>query len=79
MSDEARLLRNLFDDYDNQVRPVFNTTDVVNVRFSLSLIQIVNVVSVLLWRQILEPACVVMKGRAHAKEMVHFDLDALRL
>ena len=45
LSDEARLLRHLFDDYDNQVRPVFNTTDVVNVKFSLSLIQIVNVVS----------------------------------
>eukprot|EP00794_Sanderia_malayensis_P007313 gene7314-8131_t len=40
---EIRLLRNIFDNHDNQVRPVFNRTDVINVQFSLSLIQIVNV------------------------------------
>ena len=46
LTHEARLLRHIFDNYDNQVRPVYNRTHVVNVLFSLSLIQIVNVVSI---------------------------------
>ena len=45
MTNEYRLLRDLFENYDKEVRPVFNKTDVVNVNFSMSLIQIVNVVS----------------------------------
>lgn len=44
-TEEFRLLRDLFKDYDKEVRPVYNTTDVVNVNFSLSLIQIISVVS----------------------------------
>lgn len=44
-TEEFRLLRNLFKDYDKEVRPVYNTSDVVNVNFSLSLIQIISVVS----------------------------------
>lgn len=42
-TEEFRLLRNLFKDYDKEVRPVYNTSDVVNVNFSLSLIQIISV------------------------------------
>ena len=44
-TEEFRLLRNLFKHYDKEVRPVYNTSDVVNVNFSLSLIQIISVVS----------------------------------
>ena len=44
-TEEFRLLRNLFKDYDKEVRPVYNTSDVVNVNFSLSIIQIISVVS----------------------------------
>ena len=43
-TEEFRLLRDLFKDYDKEVRPVYNTSDVVNVNFSLSLIQIISVV-----------------------------------
>ena len=44
-TEEFRLLRDLFEHYDKEVRPVYNTTDAVNVDFSLSLIQIISVVS----------------------------------
>lgn len=46
-TEEFRLLRDLFNDYDKEVRPVYNTTDVVNVEFSMSLIQIISVVRLL--------------------------------
>ena len=49
-TDEFRLLRDLFKDYDKEVRPVYKNTDVVNVQFSLSLIQIISVVSATLDR-----------------------------
>ena len=42
---EFRLLRDLFEHYDKEVRPVFNTSSPVHVKFSLSLIQIISVVS----------------------------------
>lgn len=44
-TEEFRLLRDLFKDYDKEVRPVYNTSEAVNVEFSLSLIQIISVVS----------------------------------
>ena len=44
-TDEFRLLRDLFNHYDKEARPVYNVSDVVNVEFSLSLIQIISVVS----------------------------------
>lgn len=40
---EFRLLRDLFEHYDKEVRPVFNTSSPVHVKFSLSLIQIISV------------------------------------
>lgn len=43
-TEEFRLLRDLFKDYDKEVRPVYNTSEAVNVEFSLSLIQIISVV-----------------------------------
>ncbi|XP_074615026.1 neuronal acetylcholine receptor subunit alpha-10-like isoform X2 [Acropora palmata] len=42
-TEEFRLLRDLFKDYDKEVRPVYNTSEAVNVEFSLSLIQIISV------------------------------------
>ncbi|KXJ09443.1 neuronal acetylcholine receptor subunit alpha-10 [Exaiptasia diaphana] len=40
---EKRLLKNLFQNYDKEVRPVLKKNDSVNVEFSLSLIQIISV------------------------------------
>ncbi|RWS15341.1 acetylcholine receptor subunit beta-like 1, partial [Dinothrombium tinctorium] len=43
--DEERLVRDLFRDYNKLIRPVKVINDTVEVRFSMSLIQLINVVS----------------------------------
>ena len=43
--DEQRLLNKVFRSYDNSVRPVYNATHNVVVRFGLTLIQIMDMVS----------------------------------
>ena len=43
--DEQRLLNRVFKAYDNSVRPVYNATTNVVVRFGLTLIQIMDMVS----------------------------------
>ena len=43
--DEQRLLQKLFRNYDNSVRPVYNATTSVVVRFGLALVQIMDMVS----------------------------------
>ena len=43
--DEQRLLNKVFRAYDNSVRPVYNATSNVVVRFGLTLIQIMDMVS----------------------------------
>ena len=45
--DEHRLVAKLFnkDRYDNSVRPVFNSSDYVNISFGFSLIQIMDMVT----------------------------------
>ena len=42
--DEQRLLRKLMANYDQSVRPVFNITHSVVVNFSLTLVQIMDMV-----------------------------------
>jgi len=42
--DEQRLLAKIYRNYDNNVRPVYNATSNVVVKFGLSLIQIIDVV-----------------------------------
>jgi hypothetical protein len=42
---EKRLLRNLFQEYSSLTRPVQNYSDVVTVKFGLSLNQILDLVS----------------------------------
>ena len=44
--DEQRLLRKMFRTYDNSVRPVYNATSNVVVNFGLTLIQIMDMVSI---------------------------------
>jgi len=48
MPDEQRLLRRLLRSYDPGIRPVFNVTRNVVVNFSLTLVQIMDMVSVLM-------------------------------
>lgn len=43
--DEQRLLTKIYRNYDNSVRPVYNATNNVVVKFGLSLIQIIDMVS----------------------------------
>lgn len=43
--DEKRLLSFLFDYYDPEIRPVLKKTDTVEVKFGISLHQIIEVVS----------------------------------
>lgn len=43
--DEQRLLAKIYRNYDNSVRPVYNATNNVIVKFGLSLIQIIDMVS----------------------------------
>ena len=43
--DEQRLLNKVFRNYDHSVRPVFNATNSVMVKFGLTLIQIMDMVS----------------------------------
>ena len=45
MPDEQRLLMKMFRVYDNSVRPVYNATNNVVVKFGLTLIQIMDMVS----------------------------------
>ena len=44
--DEQRLLMKMFRTYDNSVRPVYNATSNVVVNFGLTLIQIMDMVSI---------------------------------
>lgn len=43
--DEQRLLRRIMRHYDNSVRPAFHTNHTVVVNFSLTLVQIMDMVS----------------------------------
>lgn len=43
--DEQRLLNKIYRNYDNSVRPVYNATHNVVVKFGLTLIQIMDMVS----------------------------------
>lgn len=43
--DEQRLLNKMFRNYDNSVRPVYNATKNVVVKFGLTLIQVMDMVS----------------------------------
>lgn len=43
--DEQRLLRKILRHYDNSVRPVYETNQTVVVNFSLTLVQIMDMVS----------------------------------
>lgn len=45
LPDEQRLLRKLLTNYDHSVRPVYNITQSVTVNFSLTLVQIMDMVS----------------------------------
>lgn len=46
--DEQRLLNKIYRNYDNSVRPVYNATHNVVVKFGLTLIQIMDMVSTIL-------------------------------
>lgn len=43
--DEQRLLAKIYRNYDNVVRPVYNATHAVTVKFGMTLIQIIDLVS----------------------------------
>lgn len=43
--DEERLVRDLFRGYNKLIRPVQNMTQKVDVRFGLTFVQLINVVS----------------------------------
>ena len=43
--DEQRLLTKIQRNYDSRVRPVYNSTHRVTVKFALTLVQIIDVVS----------------------------------
>jgi len=43
--DEQRLLTKIERNYDNRVRPVYNSTHRVTVKFALTLVQIIDMVS----------------------------------
>lgn len=45
LPDEQRLQNQIFRNYDNSVRPVFNASSSLTVHFGLTLIQIMNMVS----------------------------------
>jgi len=45
--DEQRLLAKIQRNYDSRVRPVYNSTHRVTVKFAMTLVQIIDVVSVL--------------------------------
>jgi len=46
--DEQRLLTKIQRNYDSRVRPVYNSTHRVTVNFALTLVQIIDVVSIYL-------------------------------
>lgn len=49
--DEERLVRDLFRGYNKLIRPVQNMTQKVDVRFGLAFVQLINVVSICIYRQ----------------------------
>ena len=61
--DEQRLLDKVFRNYDNSVRPVYNATTSVRVRFGLALVQIMDMVSKMYtWDDLDNKKKLVLKG-----------------
>lgn len=52
LPDEQKLIQELLTHYDSAARPVFNASESVKIKFSLSLIQISDMVSYLLFGNI---------------------------
>jgi hypothetical protein len=56
--DEERLVRDLFRGYNKLIRPVQNMTQKVDVRFGLAFVQLINVVSFVIFHDNLLPVVI---------------------